>query len=62
MSKTKDLLKGRLAAATSRLDLIRERIKEAELAKTKLEDELVAARKDVEDIKAAIEAIPVRSN
>ena len=62
MSKTLNLLKGRLSAANAQLDRIRNSIKDLNLELTKAEDDLVTYRKDVEDIKAAIEAIPKRSN
>lgn len=60
MSKVKDLLQGRLSAANANLNRIRQRISDIEVEITKEKDDLVTAKKDVEDIKLAIDAIPDR--
>jgi predicted nucleic acid-binding Zn-ribbon protein len=55
------MLQGRLSAANAQVERIRKRIKDIELEMSKETDELVTAKKDVEDIKVAIDSIPERS-
>jgi predicted nucleic acid-binding Zn-ribbon protein len=61
MSLVRTLLQGKLSVARANIDRIRAVIADIELEKEKATDELVTAKKEFEDTKIALEALPERN-